>query len=197
MDMDIYEEGDEENVMHLAYAFVNDTTDSTMDMKVNLKVSDAEETYLDADIFTLNFDAGSGALDMKISIPDEESGSEAGVALNSTFEDVQAGKGFTWTLNSLSVSADGEEMPILSGYVTLNAEYEKIETPTDTEMLADMDTADVMGLILELQDNAQQWMEKWGLAEPETEEETDEYGVATLPETDEEMPVVTDTEAES
>ena len=196
MNMDIYEEGDEEDVMHLVYGFANDTTDTNMDMKVNLKISDNEETYMDADIFTMTFDAQTGALDAKVSIPDEESGSEVGMTLSSTFENVQAGKGFTWTLNNFTVSADGEELPILSGYVTINADYEKIETPAEVSMLADMDTSAVMELVMELQTNAESWMEKWGLADPEIEEETDEYGIATLPETDEEMPVVDETTAE-
>lgn len=196
MDMDVYEEGDEENVMHLAYAFANETTEDKMDVTVNLKASDNEETFLDADIFTMNFDAASGAMNMKVSIPDDESGSEVGMALDSTFDDVKAGKGFTWTLNKLTVSADGEEMPILSGYVTINADYEKIETP-DTKMLADMDSTEVMGLIMELQSNAQSWMEKWGLADEETEEETDEYGYTTLPETNEDRPVDVDLETET
>ena len=178
MDMDIYEEGNEENVMHLAYAFDNEMTDTSMDMNVNLKVSDAEETYLDADIFTMNFDAESGAMNVKVSIPDEESGSDVGMAIDSTFEDVTAGKGFTWTLNNVTVSAEGEQIPILSGYVTINAEYEKIETPAEVDMLADMDTTDVMELVMELQNNAESWMVKWGLAE-------------------EEMPVDTGTEAET
>ena len=197
MDMDIYEEGDEANVMHLAYAFDNEMTDTSMDMNVNMKVSDAEETYLDADIFTMNFDAESGAMNIKVSVPDEESGSDVGMAIDSTFRDVTAGKGFTWTLNNVTVSADGEQIPILSGYVTINAEYEKIETPAEVDMLADMDTTDVMGLMMELQNNAESWMKKWGLAEEETETETDEYGLSTLPLTDEEMPVDTDTEAET
>lgn len=197
MDMDIYEEGDEANVMHLAYAFDNEMTDTSMDINVNMKVSDAEETYLDADIFTMNFDAESGAMNIKVSVPDEESGSDVGMAIDSTFGDVTAGKGFTWTLNNVTVSADGEQIPILSGYVTINAEYEKIETPAEVDMLADMDTTDVMGLMMELQNNAESWMEKWGLAEEETETETDEYGLSTLPLTDEEMPVDTGTEAET
>ena len=197
MDMDIYEEGDEANVMHLAYAFDNEMTDTSMDMNVNMKVSDAEETYLDEDIFTMNFDAESGAMNIKVSVPDEESGSDVGMAIDSTFGDVTAGKGFTWTLNNVTVSADGEQIPILSGYVTINAEYEKIETPAEVDMLADMDTTDVMGLMMELQNNAESWMEKWGLAEEETETETDEYGLSTLPLTDEEMPVDTGTEAET
>lgn len=197
MDMDIYEEGDEANVMHLAYAFDNEMTDTSIDMNVNMKVSDAEETYLDADIFTMNFDAESGAMNIKVSVPDEESGSDVGMAIDSTFGDVTAGKGFTWTLNNVTVSADGEQIPILSGYVTINAEYEKIETPAEVDMLADMDTTDVMGLMMELQNNAESWMEKWGLAEEETETETDEYGLSTLPLTDEEMPVDTGTEAET
>ena len=197
MDMDIYEEGDETNVMHLAYAFDNEMTDTSMDMNVNMKVSDAEETYLDADIFTMNFDAESGAMNIIVSVPDEESGSDVGMAIDSTFGDVTAGKGFTWTLNNVTVSADGEQIPILSGYVTINAEYEKIETPAEVDMLADMDTTDVMGLMMELQNNAESWMEKWGLAEEETETETDEYGLSTLPLTDEEMPVDTSTEAET
>lgn len=197
MDMDIYEEGDEANVMHLAYAFDNEMTDTSMDMNVNMKVSDAEETYLDADIFTMNFDAESGAMNIKVSVPDEESGSDVGMAIDSTFGDVTAGKGFTWTLNNVTVSADGEQIPILSGYVTINAEYEKIETPAEVDMLADMDTTDVMGLMMELQNNAESWMEKWGLAEEETETETDEYGLSTFPLTDEEMPVDTGTEAET
>lgn len=197
MDMDIYEEGDEANVMHLAYAFDNEMTDTSIDMNVNMKVSDAEETYLDADIFTMNFDAESGAMNIKVSVPDEESGSDVGMAIDSTFGDVTAGKGFTWTLNNVTVSADGEQIPILIGYVTINAEYEKIETPAEVDMLADMDTTDVMGLMMELQNNAESWMEKWGLAEEETETETDEYGLSTLPLTDEEMPVDTGTEAET
>ena len=197
MDMDIYEEGDEENVMHLAYAFDNEMTDTSMDMNVNLKVSDAEETYLDADIFSMNFDAESGAMNIKVSVPDEESGSDVGMAIDSTFGDVTAGKGFTWTLNNVTVSAEGEQIPILSGYVTINAEYEKIETPAEVDMLADMDTTDVMELVMELQNNAESWMVKWGLAEEETETETDEYGLSTLPLTDEEMPVDTGTEAEA
>ena len=178
MDMDIYEEGDETNVMHLAYAFDNEMTDTSMDMNVNMKVSDAEETYLDADIFSMNFDAESGSMNIKVSVPDEESGSDVGMAIDSTFEDVTAGKGFTWTLNNVTVSAEGEQIPILSGYVTINAEYEKIETPAEVDMLADMDTTDVMELVMELQSNAESWMEKWGLAE-------------------EEMPVDTGTEAET
>ena len=178
MDMDIYEEGNEENVMHLAYAFDNEMTDTSMDMNVNLKVSDAEETYLDADIFAMNFDAESGSMNIKVSVPDEESGSDVGMAIDSTFEDVTAGKGFTWTLNNVTVSAEGEQIPILSGYVTINAEYEKIETPAEVDMLADMDTTDVMELVMELQNNAESWMVKWGLAE-------------------EEMPVDTGTEAET
>lgn len=178
MNMDIYEEGNEENVMHLAYAFDNEMTDTSMDMNVNLKVSDAEETYLDADIFAMNFDAESGSMNIKVSVPDEESGSDVGMAIDSTFEDVTAGKGFTWTLNNVTVSAEGEQIPILSGYVTINAEYEKIETPAEVDMLADMDTTDVMELVMELQNNAESWMEKWGLAE-------------------EEMPVDTGTEAET
>lgn len=195
MDMDIYEEGAEEDAMHLAYAFANETTDSKMDVKVNLKASDSEETFIDADIFTMNFDAESGALDMEISIPDEETGTDVGMTLNSTFEDVQEGKSFTWTLNNLTLTADGEELPLLTGYVTVNADYEKIETPADAEMLADMDSAGVMGLIMELQSNAESWMEKWGLAEEETE--TDEDGITTFPETDEEIPVVDDLETET
>ena len=197
MDMDIYEEGDETNVMHLAYAFDNEMTDTSMDMNVNMKVSDAEETYLDADIFSMNFDAESGAMNIKVSVPDEESGSDVGMAIDSTFGDVTAGKGFTWTLNNVTVSAEGEQIPILSGYVTINAEYEKIETPSEVDMLADMDTTDVMELVMELQNNAESWMVKWGLAEEETETETDEYGLSTLPLTDEEMPVDTGTEAEA
>ena len=197
MDMDIYEEGDETNVMHLAYAFDNEMTDTSMDMNVNMKVSDAEETYLDADIFSMNFDAESGAMNIKVSVPDEESGSDVGMAIDSTFGDVTAGKGFTWTLNNVTVSAEGEQIPILSGYVTINAEYEKIETPAEVDMLADMDTTDVMELVMELQNNAESWMVKWGLAEEETETETDEYGLSTLPLTDEEMPVDTGTEAEA
>ena len=197
MDMDIYEEGDETNVMHLAYAFDNEMTDTSMDMNVNMKISDAEETYLDADIFSMNFDAESGAMNIKVSVPDEESGSDVGMAIDSTFGDVTAGKGFTWTLNNVTVSAEGEQIPILSGYVTINAEYEKIETPAEVDMLADMDTTDVMELMMELQNNAESWMVKWGLAEEETETETDEYGLSTLPLTDEEMPVDTGTEAET
>ena len=162
-------------------------------MKVHMKLSDKEETYMDSEIFTMNFDAQTGEMDVNIAVPDEESGSEVGVALKSTFENVTKGKGFTWTLNQVTVSADGMEMPILSGYVMINSEYEKIETPAEVDMLADMDTTDVMGIMMELQTNAESWMEKWGLAE----EETDEDDITTLPETDEEMPVVTDTETET
>lgn len=169
MDMDIYEEGAEEDALHLDYAFANEITDSKMDVKVNLKVSDREETYTDADIFTMNFDAESGVMDIKSSIPDEETGAETGVTLNSTFENVQAGKGFTWKLNNLTLTAEGEELPLITGYVTVNADYEKIEAPADAEMLADMDSASAIELIMELQSNAQAWMEKWGLAE-ETEQ---------------------------
>ena len=43
--------------------------------------------------------------------------------------------------------------------------------------------------------NAESWMEKWGLAEEETE--TDEDGITTFPETDEEIPVVDDLETET
>lgn len=58
-----------------------------------------------------------------------------------------------------------------------------------------MDSAGVMGLIMEIQSNAESWMEKWGLAEEETE--TDEDGITTFPETDEEIPVVDDLETET
>lgn len=192
MEMDMYDEEDEENVVHLAYAFTNETTDTTSDMSVTLKASDNEENYLDMELFNMSFDAKSGALTAKVTIPGDEESAETAITADSAFENVEAGKGFTWTLKNLTVTAEGTEIPVLSGYVTINSAYEKIDTPSDVDMLADMDTTDVMGLMIELQTNAQQWMEKWGFAVEETEEETGDYGVATLPETNEEKPVVAD-----
>lgn len=76
---------------------------------MNLKASDSEETFIDADIFTMNFDAESGALDMEISIPDEETGTDVGMTLNSTFEDVHGRQGLYMDSDNLTLAADGEE----------------------------------------------------------------------------------------
>lgn len=162
LQMDMYEESDPSNQMHMNYSFKNETTDTTADMTVNMKLDAEGETILDADIFTMNFDADSKKMDMAVTVPDEESGQEIGMILNSTFADVQQGSGFSWNMDKLAAKIGNMEMNLLSGSFAINTVFDQIETP-DTLMLGDATNDDVMNLFMELQTKAQSWAEEMGL----------------------------------
>lgn len=136
-----------------------DSSETTM----HLEISDEGEVQYSDTPVTVSFDAGTGDLDAVFRMSDEDT--TVAINLSSTFSEVEKGQSFCWTINQLSLEAEGERAGI-QGVIQAAARPQAFEVSQNEKMILELSDAELMSLLSEIMVNAQSWAAQF---EPETE----------------------------
>lgn len=149
------------------------------------------ETLYSGTPFTASFDASTGDLDAIFAVADDDSSVE--LKLDSTFTEIEKGQSFVWTIDELSLAADGEKVG-MNAEVKVNADPGAFEAPAEQRVLLELTQGGLLDLVNEITENAQAWAEKY--EQPYTEEtETTEDAVEVLGEAATEENIVVENES--
>lgn len=152
-------------VMQLRSGVENNVSETTMDMDIT---AEGESIY-SGTIYKHTFDASTGDLDMLISIEDETSAIE--LKLDSTFTEVEAGKSFVWKVDGLTMEAEGESIGV-AGEIKVSADPGELAAPAQERVILKLNEDELMGLLMEVMQNAQVWAAQF---EPDSYEIEEDY----------------------
>lgn len=118
---------------------------------------DGETVYSDTP-FTASFDAETGDLDaaLDMNTVNDDGSSSVAVELDSTFSQIEKGKSFVWTIDSLTLEADGEGMGVTSE-ISLSAEPGDLPVPESVKDILAMTEEELQSLAQEVQLKAFIW----------------------------------------
>lgn len=146
------------------------TTEETADTsstEIRIELSDNGKTlYSDVPV-TYSFNAGTGAFDASLKLNDSDA--NLMLKLSSVFSEIEQGNAFLWTINELSMEADGEKAGV-QGSLRLAANPGAFEAPSEERMVLDLNETELTSLLMEVMGNGQAWAAQF---EPETETETE------------------------
>lgn len=152
-------------VMQLRSGVENNVSETTMDMDIT---AEGESIY-SGTIYKHTFDASTGDLDMLISIEDETSAIE--LKLDSTFTEVEAGKSFVWKVDGLTMEAEGESIGV-AGEIKVSVDPGELAAPAQERVILKLNEDELMGLLMEVMQNAQVWAAQF---EPDSYEIEEDY----------------------
>lgn len=152
-------------VMQLRSGVENNVSETTMDMDIT---AEGESIY-SGTIYKHTFDASTGDLDMLISIEDETSA--IALKLDSTFTEVEAGKSFVWKVDGLTMEAEGESIGV-AGEIKVSADPGELAAPAQERVILKLNEDELMGLLMEVMQNAQVWAAQF---EPDSYEIEEDY----------------------
>lgn len=115
--------------------------------------------------YTATFDAATGDLDVLFSV--EADDEAVALILDSTFTEIEKGRGFVLTIDELSMSVDGEKLG-LSSEIGVSADPGSIDAPTDSRMVLELTQGGLLDLVNEISANAETWAAQFV---PQTEAE--------------------------
>lgn len=131
--------------------------------------ADGETVYSETPL-TASFDAETGDLDALLDLESDD-GSRVAVKLDSTFSQIEKGKGFVWTIDGLTLEADGEELGVTSE-ISVSADPGELPVPENAKDILKMTAEELQGLAQEVQLKALIWAAQF-VPEEEAETETD------------------------
>lgn len=137
---------------------------SVEEKTVALDVTAMEESAYSGTIYTQTFNAETGDFDVKIGFEGKLPESIE-INLDSTFTGIEAGRAFTWKLDGLTLEIEGEAIGV-TGEVSVSADPGEIAAPAQERVLLDLTEEELMGLMMEVTQNAQVWAAQFN---PETE----------------------------
>lgn len=138
-------------------------TDNSSETTMHLEITDEGEVQYSDTPVTVSFNAGTGDLDAVFKMSDEDT--TVAMNLSSTFSEVEKGQSFCWTINQLSLEADGEKAGV-QGVIQAAARPQEFEVSQNEKMILELSDSELMSLLAEIMVNAQSWAAQF---EPETE----------------------------
>lgn len=141
------------------------TTDTVSETVIGLEMTENGETLYSGDLIHVRFDSETGDLDASLEMTDPDTNEEVALRLDSTFSEIEKGKSFLWTIDSVSVETQGQSAGI-AAEIRISAEPGEIVTPQSERVLFDMTQAELLALVSEISANAEIWSAQF---EPETE----------------------------
>lgn len=138
-------------VMQLRSGVENNVSEMTMDMAIT---AEGESVY-SGTIYKHTFDASTGDLDMRISIEDGTTALME-LKLDSTFTEVEAGKSFVWKVDGLTMEVEGESIGV-TGEIKVSADPGEVTAPSQERVILKLSEDELMGLLMEVMQNAQVW----------------------------------------
>lgn len=152
------EDGTEYAQMAMGYRV--ETDGSVEKTAVNMKLTDGEESVYEGTPFVMTFDSATGDFDILIEIEDAFN-----MMLDSTFTEIEKGKGFRWIVDEISLFDGGINWGI-NGEVSVNADPGEIQEPQEERELLAMTQGEIIDFVNEVQANAAAWAAQFV---PETE----------------------------
>lgn len=153
-------EGTEYAKMALQYR--TETEDTAEKTTVSLELTDEGENVYAGTPIVMVFDAATGDFDIQIEIEEVFS-----VILDSTFTEIEKGKGFRWIVDKCSLG-DGTDEFVIDGEVSVSADPGDIQEPQEERELLAMTQEDIVSFIMEVQMKAAGWAAQF-VPEEETE----------------------------
>ena len=152
----LFEDSDRQELGTMKMEFSSQKEGSVKESTFSLDFVMGGETLYSDTPFRMTYDTETDDLDAEIRFADTETEEEVVIALDSSFSDVEKGKGFTWKVDALSVTVDGETVGV-SGEVSVSAAPERIAAPASVRTILELTQEELLGLVNEITSNAEAW----------------------------------------
>lgn len=140
-------------------------TGNTETYTLHLLQSDADGVNFDEDFYNVSFNAETGEYDGVLNF-----GEEVGmIGLDAAFTEIKAGEGFDLRVDGLTI-ADETGADSVSGTVSVQAGPGELKAPENEKMFFELTQAQLLNLMMEIQEKGTAWQEKFMPEQSETED---------------------------
>lgn len=158
--------GNDENEVTVELSGERKQTGNTETYTLHLTQSDGDGINFDEDFYSVSFNAETGEYDGVL-----DCGEEVGmIGLDAAFTEIEAGKGFELRTDGLTI-ADETGAGSISGTVSVQASQGELKAPENEKMFFELTQAQVLNLVMEIQQKGMAWQEKFMPEQSETEDE--------------------------
>ena len=159
------ENHEEQGTIRMDYATEQQGTVETATF--SMEVSEEGAVAFSGDVYTSSFDSATGDWNITLALPSDDGNVE--LALDSTFSEIEKGKGFVLTVDEISMTVDGETIGA-TAEVAVSADPGEIATPTESKAILEMTQGQLLDLVNEVSANAEAWAAQFA---PETEAQSE------------------------
>ena len=140
-------------------------TENTETYTLHLLQSDADGVNFDEDFYNVSFNAETGEYDGVLNF-----GEEVGmIGLDAAFTEIKAGESFDLRVDGLTI-ADETGAGSINGTVSVQASPGELKAPENEKMFFELTEAQLLNLVMEIQQKGTAWQEKFMPELSETEE---------------------------
>lgn len=157
-------EGEEEST-NVELSLSRERKNTTEEYTFHLLQSDENGINFDDDFYKISFNAETGDYDEVLKLG-EENGT---IGFDGTFTRIEAGKGFDLRVDGLTI-ADETGIGSITGSISVQTGDITLETPENEKMFLELTEAQVLNLMMEIQEKATVWQEKFMPELSETEQ---------------------------
>ena len=140
-------------------------TGNTETYTLHLLQSDADGVNFDEDFYNVSFNAETGEYDGVLNF-----GEEVGmIGLDAAFTEIKAGESFDLRVDGLTI-ADETGTDSINGTVSVQASPGELKAPENEKMFFELTEAQLLNLVMEIQQKGTAWQEKFMPEQSETED---------------------------
>ena len=140
-------------------------TGNTETYTLHLLQSDADGVNFDEDFYNVSFNAETGEYDGVLNF-----GEEVGmIGLDAAFTEIKAGESFDLRVDGLTI-ADETGADSINGTVSVQASPGELKAPENEKMFFELTEAQLLNLVMEIQQKGTAWQEKFMPEQSETED---------------------------
>ena len=140
-------------------------TGNTETYILHLLQSDADGVNFDEDFYNVSFNAETGEYDGVLNF-----GEEVGmIGLDAAFTEIKAGESFDLRVDGLTI-ADETGADSINGTVSVQASPGELKAPENEKMFFELTEAQLLNLVMEIQQKGTAWQEKFMPEQSETED---------------------------
>ena len=140
-------------------------TGNTETYTLHLLQSDADGVNFDEDFYNVSFNAETGEYDGVLNF-----GEEVGmIGLDAAFTEIKAGESFDLRVDGLTI-ADETGAGSINGTVSVQASPGELKAPENEKMFFELTEAQLLNLVMEIQQKGTAWQEKFMPEQSETED---------------------------
>ena len=155
-----------ENVITVELSGERKQTGNTETYTLHLLLSDVDGVEFDDDFYCVSFNAETGEYDSVLNF-----GEEVGmIGVDAAFTEIKAGESFDLRVDGLTI-ADETGAGSMSGTVSVQTGPGELKAPENEKMFFELTQAQLLNLMMEIQEKGTAWQEKFMPEQPETEDE--------------------------
>lgn len=155
----------EEEATNVELSLSQERKSTTEEYTFHLLQSDENGINFDDDFYKISFNAETGDYDEVLKLG-EENGT---IGFDGTFTRIEPGKGFDLRVDGLTI-ADETGIGSITGSISVQTGDITLEAPENEKMFLELTEAQVLNLMMEVQEKATVWQEKFMPELSETEE---------------------------